>query len=136
MPTGVEYIREVCKKNKIAISSLEKACGFANGYLNPKKASKIPYERALQIAEFMNSQGVSIDMNSILGAAYEEPENGERYYLNDETAAMAQELFENKELRVLFDAARTASPEDLKATYDILLALKRKERGYIDDTGC
>lgn len=66
----------------------------------------------------------------------EEPENGEKYYLNDETAAMAQELFENKELRVLFDAARTASPEDLKATYDILLALKRKERGYIDDTGC
>lgn len=66
----------------------------------------------------------------------EEPENVERYYLNDETAAMAQELFENKELRVLFDAARTATPEDLKTTYDLLLALKRKERGYIDDTGC
>lgn len=65
-----------------------------------------------------------------------EPENSEKYYLNDETAAMAQELFENKELRVLFDAARTATPEDLKTTYDLLLALKRKERGYIDDTGC
>lgn len=58
------------------------------------------------------------------------------YYFNDETAAMAQQLFENKDLRVLFDAARDASPEDLKTTYDMLMALKRKERGYDDDTGC
>lgn len=68
---------------------------------------------------------------------YEEEKKGdEKYYINDETAAMAQELFENKELRVLFDAARDASPEDLKTTHDLLMALKRKERGYEDDTGC
>lgn len=42
---------------------------------------------------------------------------------------MAQALFENRELRVLFDAAKDASPEDLKTTYDMLMALKRKERG-------
>lgn len=69
MPTGVEYIRDICKDNKIPVSSLEKACGFANGYLNPKKASKIPYERALQIVEFMNTYGISIDLNAILGVA-------------------------------------------------------------------
>ncbi|MCU6748549.1 helix-turn-helix domain-containing protein [Faecalicatena acetigenes] len=59
----------------------------------------------------------------------EEPEGGERYYLNEETAEMAQKLFENRELRVLFDAAKDATPEDLKTTYDMLMALKRKERG-------
>ena len=60
------------------------------------------------------------------------------YYINDETAKVAQEIFENKELRVLFDAARDASPEDLETTYDMLMALKRKERGYNDDddSGC
>ena len=52
--------------------------------------------------------------------------------LNDETAEMAQALFENRDLRVLFDAARDASPEDLKTTYDMLMALKRKERGEND----
>ena len=57
------------------------------------------------------------------------------YYLNDETAQVAQEIFENKELRVLFDAARDASPEDLKTTYDMLMALKKKERGDYDE-GC
>lgn len=63
-----------------------------------------------------------------------EPENG--YYFNKETAKAAQEIFENKELRMLFDAARDADPEDLKALHSMALALKRKERGYIDDTGC
>lgn len=56
----------------------------------------------------------------------------DKYYLNDETAEMAQALFENKDLRVLFDAACDASPEDLKTTYDMLMALKRKERGEND----
>ena len=58
----------------------------------------------------------------------EEKEN-DRYYINNETAEMAQALFENKNLRVLFDAAKDATPEDLKTTYDMLMALKKKERG-------
>lgn len=58
------------------------------------------------------------------------------YYLNDETAKAAQEIFENKDLRMLFDAARDADPEDLRALHSMALALKRKERGNDDDTGC
>ena len=54
------------------------------------------------------------------------------YYINDETAAIAQDIFENKELRLLFDAARDADPEDLETVHSMLLALKRKERGNID----
>ncbi len=58
------------------------------------------------------------------------------YYLNEDTAKAAQEIFENKELRMLFDAARDADAEDLRALHNMALALKRKERGNIDDTGC
>lgn len=53
-------------------------------------------------------------------------------YLDDETAQIAQEIFENKELRLLFSAARDSSPEDLKTTHEMLMALKRKEKG-VDD---
>ncbi len=60
----------------------------------------------------------------------------EKYYLNEDTAKAAQEIFENKELRMLFDAARDADAEDLRALHNMALALKRKERGNIDDTGC
>lgn len=63
----------------------------------------------------------------------EEKEGGEVYYLNEETRKVAQDIFENKELRMLFDAARDAEPEDLEAVHTMLMALKRKERGHIDD---
>lgn len=51
------------------------------------------------------------------------------YYLDTDTAKMAQELKDNKELKLLFDASRDASPEDLKQTADYLMFLKKKERG-------
>ena len=41
-------------------------------------------------------------------------------------------MHDNQELKVLFDAARTASPEDLRTTYQMLMALKRKEQGSDD----
>lgn len=50
------------------------------------------------------------------------------YYINPETAAVAQQIFENKELRLLFDAAADATPEDLQLVHQMLLALKAKER--------
>lgn len=50
----------------------------------------------------------------------------EGYYINPETAKVAQEIFESKELRILFDAARDASPEDLRTTYRLLMDLKNR----------
>lgn len=87
-----------------------------------KKRNLISGDLAKQIADYFN-----VSLEYLMTG--EEKEGGEKYYLNDETAQMAQKLFQNKELRVLFDAAQDASPEDLKTTYDMLMALKKKERG-------
>ena len=84
---------------------------------------------ATTIAEYF---GVSVDY-VMTG---NEGEDGKKYYLNDETAQVAQEIFENKELRALFDVQKDMDPEDLRALHNMALALKRKERGDIDDTGC
>lgn len=51
------------------------------------------------------------------------------YYTNPETAKIAQEIYENKGLSLLFDAAKDATPEDLQTVHTMLLALKKKERG-------
>ena len=59
----------------------------------------------------------------------EKSETDDSYYLNEETKKIAQEIYENKELGLLFDAARTAEPEDLKTVHTMLTALKRKEKG-------
>lgn len=67
----------------------------------------------------------------------EKPDNHPtEYYINEETAQVAQEIFENKELRALFDVQKNMDPDDLRALHNMALALKRKERGYDDDTGC
>lgn len=49
------------------------------------------------------------------------------YYLNPEAAKMAQELYDNPGMRILFDAARKVSPEDLKFVAEMMLRMKKKE---------
>ena len=84
-----------------------------------------PFARAEMIADYL---GVNVSL--ILNAGEQKD-----YYFDDETAKLAQELFENKELRALFDVQRGMSADDLRALYGMALALKRKERGT-DDSGC
>ncbi|MBQ6852413.1 MAG: hypothetical protein IJO04_05225 [Oscillospiraceae bacterium] len=59
MFNSVQLVRDLCKTRNIPIAKLEKDCGFSNGYLNPKKMSKIPYDRAVVIAEYLR---VSVDL--------------------------------------------------------------------------
>ena len=54
MSNGVQIVRTICNDRGIPISTLEKDCGFSNGYLNPKKLVKIPYDRALVIARYLD----------------------------------------------------------------------------------
>ncbi len=55
MFSSVELVRRLCKDQGIPVCQLEKDLGFSNGYLNPKKMSKLPYDRAVQIAEYLDA---------------------------------------------------------------------------------
>ena len=55
------------------------------------------------------------------------------YYLNDETRQIAQEAFENPELRTLFHVARDIPPERLKAHIEFMKSLKAQEKGDPDE---
>lgn len=105
-------------------SDVSKATGITKSTFSDWKngRSKPKDEKLLKIAEFFN---VTLDYLR----TGENSNSQDGYYLNDETAEMAQKLFENKNLRVLFDAAVDATPEDLETTYNMLMALKKKERG-------
>ena len=47
------------------------------------------------------------------------------YYTNPETVRVAQEIFDNSDLRVLFDAAKDSSPEQLKLATEMLRQFKK-----------
>lgn len=112
--TGVEYVRDLCKRKGIAISKLEKDLGFSNGYLNPKKMEFIPYDRAIHIYKYLGG-----DLSLMTGSETEIAESAP-YYLNDDAREMAQFMFENPEYKVLFDASRNVSKEDIETVKAIL----------------
>lgn len=51
----------------------------------------------------------------------------EHYYLDDEAREMAEFMFHNPEYRVLFDASRKISKEDIETVKSILDKFKRPE---------
>lgn len=119
-----EVFEQLLQKYNVTSCKVSKETGITQTALsNWKSGRSTPTTKTLQkIADYF---GVTIDY-LMTG---EEKEDSGKYYLNDDTAEIAQAVFENKDLRVLFDAAKDASPEDLKTTYDMLMALKKKERG-------
>ena len=123
-----ENFERLCNLNNVRPGTVSKATGISTATLTSWKQGKYtPKQDQLQlIADYFN-----VSLEYLMTG--EEKEGGEMYYLNEETAKMAQDIFENKELRMLFDTARNAEPEDLQAIHNMLLALKRKERGNIDD---
>lgn len=116
-----ERINTLCKKKHITIAELERQINFSSGSIGKMKYGASPSSaRLVKIADFF---GVTTDYLQTGDA-------GDGYYLNPETARAAQEIFENEELSLLFDAARDASPEDLRTVHAMLLALKRKEEPH------
>lgn len=69
-------------------------------------------------------------MNCTLDELIDEPTQG--YYTNPEAAQMAQELYDNPGMRILFDAAKDVSAEDLKVAADLIARMKKKEE-YEED---
>lgn len=54
----------------------------------------------------------------------------ENYYYEEETARIAQEIFEDKDLRALMSAARDANPAAIKAAHAFLKTLKEQELNW------
>ncbi len=51
------------------------------------------------------------------------------YYLDRKTGKLAQEIYDNPELKILFDASRDLKPDDLKAVIDIANRIKGTYNG-------
>ncbi|WP_024346104.1 helix-turn-helix domain-containing protein [Lacrimispora indolis] len=124
-----ERIKELCKKNNISMNQLEQELDFSKGYIS-KLGKSTP--NATKIQQLANRLGVTVDylMNGTV-----KRDDREYHYTNEETCKIAQEIFENPDLRSLFYAAKDLSSERLKAHIDFMQSLKRQEEKY-NDEGC
>lgn len=116
-----DVLRNLRKGRNLSQAKLAEELGVSSSLIASYEtgARKPSYESLEDLADYFN---VSLDY--LTGK-----DEGSVYYMNPETAHMAQQIYENKELRALFSAAKDSSAEDLKVAHDMLLALKRKERG-------
>lgn len=116
-----EIFEKLCQERGVSVYRVCEETGIKTSAMSAWKKGKYNFkqEKLQLIADYF---GVSVEYLR----TGEEPEG---YYVNPETAEMAQKIFENRDLRLLFDAAADAPPEDLQLVHQMLLALKSKERG-------
>ena len=114
---SVERVKTICKDRKIPISKLERDLGYSNGYIGQLRKGTFPNDRLKEIAEYLE---VSIDY-LMTG------EETKGYYPNEETAKLAQEMFEDEDMRSLFDMKRNMPPERFKAHIEFMKNLYEQE---------
>lgn len=116
-----EIFERLCAERGVSVYTVAKETGIPQSTLSNWKTRRniIGVERGQKIADFF---GVSLEY-LMTGR---DPDG---YYENDETARIAQEIHDNRELRVLFSAAKDVPPKMVKALYEVLLIMKRAEEG-------
>lgn len=118
-----EIFEKLMNERGISAYKVSTATGVAQSTLSDWKNGKTTpkIDKMQKIAEFFE-----VPLEYLMTGKWNEKESasGKKYYFNDETAQMAQSLFEQKDLRMLFDAAQDCKPEDLKMAADLLKRLK------------
>lgn len=116
-----EIFEQLLQKHNISSYKVSKDTGISQTtFSNWKKGNLTPkYDKMQIIANYFN-----VTVAYLNG---EESDENIQYYLNDETREIAQEIFDNKDLRILFDASRKAKPQDLKLIIE--MAKRFKESG-------
>lgn len=131
MASFKEMLKYLRSRENLSQSELADKLGVAKSTISMYEVGKREpdFETLEAIADLFN-----VDMNFLLGK--DGSENDDHYYLNDETREIAQEVFENPDLRSLFHVARDIEPNELRAHIEFMKRLKSKERNNDDFGGC
>lgn len=120
-----ENIRYLRNKKNMSQEELASALGYKSYTTITKWESGVSeptLKMANQIADYFN-----ISVNDLCYKRLSTPVETYTYYLNDETAAVAQEIFEND--NVLFEVYKSSDKERLIAYANKLKALRDMEEG-------
>lgn len=119
-----DKFKKLCDEKGVKPNNVAKIVGIASGTItNWKNGKCVPkIDKLRKVADYFN-----VPLYYFLNE--NELPTVDGYWLDKETADMAQKIFENKDLRLLFDSAIDSNPEDLKLVHDMLLRLKKGELG-------
>ena len=117
-----ERIKTLRLEKNLTQDELAKATGLSRSAIGMyESGSREPNFETLEVlADFFN-----VDMNYLLGRS--EILNCPTYYLDPEVAELADQLHKNPELRILFDASKKLTKEDIQFVRDMVDRMKREE---------
>ena len=115
-----QIYEQIIKDKGITSAQVSRGTGLSQTVFSEwKKGKATPkMDKMKKIADYL---GVSIEFLTT-------GENSDGYYYDKETAELAQELYQNKDLHMLFDEVRDASASEIKTFYDMVMVMKRRER--------
>ncbi len=120
-----EMLKKLRTEKGLTQEELAQATGLKRSAIGMyESGSREPNFETLEVlADFFN-----VDMNTLLS----KNKSSEGYYIDPEAAKMAQELYDNPGMRILFDAARNVSADDLKLAAEIIGRMKKEEEHDVD----
>lgn len=124
----VEFGKRVAEIRNMRGMTLQ-ALADKSGYTSRSSIKKIENGEVNVPTQKVKAIADALGVSPLVLMGREEMPEADSYYLDPETTEIAQEIYEGKELRALFDVVRDISPEDMKTLYSVALAMKRAERG-------
>lgn len=118
-----ERIKSLCKSHGISMNKLEDTLGFGKGYISKLGNSTPNTAKIKKIADYFN---VSVEY-LITGKEPKEESSDQGYYIDEETARTAQEIYNND--KILFDVYNTVDKERLVDFAKKLAELRKIEEG-------
>lgn len=109
------------KLRKMTNKSLAEATGLPEGTIS-RIASGETKEPKLKTLRLL-AKALDCTIDDLQTGGTVEP-----YYLNQEMADIAQDIYENPNLRILFDASKNLSPEDIQAVVEIAKRIQATKR--------
>ena len=121
MSESYKIFQDLCKRKDVRPADVSKATGIATSTFTSWKQDvyEPKPEKMKKIADYF---GVTPEY-----LMYGETSTG--YYYDKETAELAQQIYQDKEMHMLFDAVKGSTAEEIKDFRDMILLMKRRERG-------
>lgn len=114
---------ELMEKSGLSISETARKIGISPSTITDWRAGRTT-PKADKLLKIANFYGVSVEYLMTGKDTEKESYSGKKYYFSDETAEIAQAVFDDPDLRLLFQASRDCKPENIRLAAEMLRRLK------------
>lgn len=122
---GLEKIKEYKNQKGYTTKQLSELSGVPLGTINKIISGTTKNPQLAALSAIADALGCSVEE-----FVEREEHDSEDYYMNREVSKMAQEIYDNPELRILFDASRKLEKEDILT----VVSLVKRMKGYNEES--